>query len=133
MLKKPVLIDEEEAGEEEEKDSRALKRKRRKKALPFILVDVFSKEMPSAKELDPSFFEATKEAGESSSHTNASLLDAAELLGVSIGPRSCSNNFKAFIDFAKLVSAKLDFFEVYSTREDRSFVFGFRHMVNVKT
>lgn len=100
--------------------------------MPSALINMSSKETTSAKMLDPSSSGAIREARESSSHTKASLLDTAKVLGVSISSKSCYDSSKAFTDFAELVSAKLDLSKVRSSRKDRSFIFDFRHMVKVR-
>lgn len=88
---------------------------------------------PSAKRPNPSSVKVTREPEEGSSYAQASLLNAIKLLGVSMGFKSVSDNSKSFADFIEAVIAKLDLSEVQSSREDKSFVFGFWHMVKVKT
>lgn len=73
-----------------------------------------------------------RKVGESSSPTKDSLIDAIELLGVSIGTRICYGSSKTFADFVYLILTKLDLSEVYSSREDQSFVFDFYYMEKVK-
>lgn len=101
--------------------------------MPFAFIDKSLEETPSVEVLDFSSTEAIREAGESSNHMKASLLDVTELLGISMASRNYFDSSKAFTDFDELISAKLDLSEVRSTRKDRSFVFGFRQMVKVRT
>lgn len=116
---------------------KALKR-RRQEASPFSLIDVSSEETLSTGLLDPSSTMAITEARESSSHVKATLLDATKLLRMSIGFKSYSDSSKTFANFSKLISAKLDLFEIHNTREDRFFfyflffIFRFHHMVKVR-
>lgn len=133
VLERPILIDEEKAKEEEEESSRALKRRRRQEASLYALVDVSSKETPSVEVSNLSSTRVIREAKKSSNHVKASLLDAVELLEVSTGSRSYSNSSSAFTNFTELVLTKLDLLEVHSTREDKSFIYGFSHIVKVRT
>lgn len=131
-IEMPVLVDEEEVREDEKEGTRVLKRKRRQEA-PHAPIGVSSEEEEEDTELlDPSSIEGTRDVGESSSLVKASLLDATELLGVSISSKSCSNNSRAFANFSKLVLTKLDLFEICSTRKDWSFIYDFRYMVKVR-
>lgn len=59
-------------------------------------------------------------------------MDAAELLGVSMGSKSCFDSFKTFTGIDEFVSAKLDLFEVRNTRKDQSFTFRFHYMVKIR-
>lgn len=108
-------MDENEVGKVEEEGTRDLKRKEKHEA-PHVPIDVSSKEeKEGTKLLDPSSAEVTREVRENSILIKASLLDVVKLLGVNMGFRSYSNNSKAFTDFVKFVSAKLNLSEVCST------------------
>lgn len=62
-----------------------------------------------------------REIGKGFSRGSASLLDAVNLLMVSMDFRSLSDSFKAFADFAEAVMAKFNMLEVQSSREDNFF------------
>lgn len=59
-------------------------------------------------------------------------MDAAELLGVNKGSKSVSDSSKAFVNFAEAMIVKLDLSKVWSSKDDKSFILGIRHMVKVK-
>lgn len=92
---------------------------RRRQEAPYAPIDVSLEEDEEGTKLpDASFTKWIREARETSSLVKASILDAAELVGVSMGSKSYSDSSKAFVDFVKLVLAKLDLFEICSTKKD---------------
>lgn len=100
--------------------------------MPSMSVDVSSEGSPSHKQEGPSLTRTIREVGESSSHAKASFLNAAELLRVSISSKSVSNSSKAFMNFVEAITKKLDVFDIQSSRQDKSFIFGFIYMVKIK-
>lgn len=72
------------------------------------------------------------EVKKESSHIRASHLGVSNLLGVAMTFESLLESFTAFKDFTDLILAKLDMFEITSSQAEKSFVFGYQSMVQIR-
>lgn len=74
-----------------------------------------------------------RDVGKGSSHTELSHLNVSKLLGVAIAFESCVKRLKAFRDFADLILKRFKMSVITNTQLERSFVFGYKRMVKVRT